>query len=214
MGTSQRLALVLLTASVVATAAALFGPGQLVYGVDLGAAGAGAFVLCAVCCLWLFATRSDEIFPEHMSVAERRAWVGLVYLVLVLASLMREMLMLSGHAQFPEGLHDLFAHRFMQRYLLLAVTWSLIDYLVGRRGTGIEIDERDLRLQHRAERAGDWVLTLIVIGAIIVLALIPQQLLSWWLAPIVLANVLIGVLIARSLVKNVVLAFSYRSRLV
>ena len=75
----------------------------------------------------------------------------------------------------------------------------------------MEADERDLRLRHRADRAGDWALTLIVINGIIVLASVPRELLSWWLAPIVLANVLIGLLIAKSLVEHVVLTLSYRS---
>lgn len=213
MHPAQRLAWVLVTAGVLAAAAALFGPSAPWLGMDLGAIGAGAFALCVILSIWLFATRSNEIFPEHTSIAERRAWVGLVFLAIVLASFTRGMLMLSAHGDIPEHIHDLFAHRFMERYLMLAIAWGVIAHLVGRRHGGIEADERDLRLRHRADRAGDWAFTLIAIGGIVVLASVPRELLSWWLAPIVLANVLIGLLIAKSLVEHVVLAFSYRANL-
>ncbi len=97
--------------------------------------------------------------------------------------------------------------------MLLAIAWGVLAHLIGRRDGGIETDERDLQLRHRADRAGDWAFTLIVIGGIVVLASVPRELLGWWLAPIVLANVLIGLLITKSLVEHVVLAFSYRAKL-
>ena len=68
-----------------------------------------------------------------------------------------------------------------------------------------------LRLRHRADRAGDWAFTLIVITGICVLALIQAPLHAWWLSPMVLANLLIGLLIAKSLVEHVALAFAYRA---
>ena len=213
MRSERQLAWFLFAVGALAACAALFAPGGQWHGLDLGAVGAGAFALCVILSIWLFATRGDEIFPERMSIAERRAWVGLVFLAFVLASFTREMLLLSGLRDIPEHIHDLFAHRFMERYVLLAIAWGVIAHLIGRRHGGIEVDERDLRLRHRADRAGDWAFTLIVIAGIVVLASVPRELLSWWLAPIVLANVFIGLLIAKSLVEHVVLAWSYRATL-
>jgi hypothetical protein len=209
----RRAAWFLVAAGGLAAVAALFAPSGHWHGLDAGATGASAFVICVILSVWLFATRSDQIFPEHMSITERRTWVGVVFLAIVLASFAREMLMLSGLGEIPEHIHDLFAHRFLERYFSLAIAWGVIAHLVGQREGGVEVDERDLRLRHRADRAGDWAFTLIVIGGIIVLASVPRALLGWWLAPIVLANVLIGLLIAKSLVEHVVLACSYRSSL-
>jgi hypothetical protein len=83
--------------------------------------------------------------------------------------------------------------------------------LISRAAGGIEADERDLRVRHRADRVGDWAFTLIVIAGIAVLASIPASSLEWWLAPIVLANVLVGLLIVKSFVEHVALAYTYRA---
>lgn len=208
---ATRLTWILVAAGLLAGGLALFGPGERWGGVDLGATGANAFVLCLVAAIWLFTTKSQDVFPEHMSLTERRAWVGLVFLVVILATFTSEMLALSGHAVIPESIHDLFAQRFIQRYVLLVIAWAVISHLIGRRAGGIEEDERDLQVRHRAGRAADLALSLIVIAAIVVLASVPRQQMSWWLAPIVLANLLIGLLIAKSLVEHVALAIAYRA---
>ncbi len=211
MQSAGRLALILLVLGSASAFAALFGPAQAWGGVDLGATGASVFMLSLLAAIALFAVRGDQVFPEHMSIAERRAWVGLVFTAIILVTFARELYVLSRHAAVPEGVNDLFARRFIERYVVVAIVWAVISHLIGRREGGPESDERDLRLRHRADRAGDWALTLIVINAIIVLASAPRELLGWWLAPIVLANVLIGLLITKSLVEHVVLALSYRS---
>jgi hypothetical protein len=211
MQSSGRLALILLSVGGVAAFAALFAPAEAWGGVDLGATGASVFMLSLIAAIVLFATRGDQVFPDHMSIAERRAWVGTVFIAILLIAFARELYLLSHHAVVREGINDLFARRFLERYVVAAVVWGVISHLIGRGEGGVEADERDLRLRHRADRAGDWALTLIVINGIIVLASVPRELLSWWLAPIVLANVLIGLLIAKSLVEHVVLTLSYRS---
>lgn len=209
MLTANRLALGLLLIGCIGGGITLFAPAERWGVVDVGATGGAVFVLSLVAAVALFAARGDQIFPERMSVAERRAWVGLVFLALILATFAREMLALAGHAVVPESTNDLFAPRYLQRYVLLSLAWGLLAHLVGRGG-GIETDERDLQMRHRADRAGDWALTLIVISGIFVLATYPRAVLAWWLAPIVLANVFIGLLIAKSLVEHLVLAYQYR----
>lgn len=211
MGSPAGRAWMLLGVGVLAAIAALFGPAEPWGGVNIGATGGAVFVFTMGGTIWLFASAGERVFPEHMSVAERRAWVGLVFLAIVLGAFTREMWSLSGHSAIPERIEDLFAHHFIERYLLIAIAWGVVAHLIGRREGGVEADERDLRLRHRADRAGDWALTLIVIAGIVVLALVPRALLSWWLAPIVLANALVGMLIAKSLVEHLVLAHAYRS---
>ena len=46
---------------------------------------------------------------------------------------------------------------------------------------------------------------------VVVLAAFPAAQLAWWLSPIVLANVLIGLLIAKSLVEYLALTLQYRA---
>lgn len=211
MRSTQRLAWVLLAIAGLAAVGAIFGPSERWGGVDLGATGAAVFLLALAAGIWLFAARGEGIFAEHMSVTERRAWVGLPFIAIIFVSLMRQLWMLSGHAVVPEYIHGLFAHQFVQRLFTLIVAWSVISYLIGRAAGSVDADERDLRLRHRADRVGDWAFTLIVIAGICVLASAPRELLSWWLAPIVLANLLIGLLIAKSLVEHIALAFAYRA---
>ena len=211
MRAAQRLAWVLLIFGSAAAAAAILGPSERWGGVDIGATGAAAFMLSLIAGIALFATRGEQVFPEYMSVSERRAWVGLAFMAVILASYFHEMWVLSGRGDLPDGIRDLFTNRFMQKLLIPIIAWSLISHLIGSRARGVESDERDLRLRHRADRAGDWAFTLIVIAGICVLALIPAPLLAWWLSPIVLANLLIGLLIAKALVEHVALAFAYRA---
>ncbi len=210
MRSVQRLAWVLLMTGSVAAIATVLGPAERWGGVDIGAAGGAVFMLSLVASIVLFARRGDEVFPEHMSVSERRAWVGLAFMAIILTSYFHELWMLSERGALPDGIQDLFANRFMQKLLMLVIAWSVISHLIGSRAGGVESDERDLRLRHRADRAGDWAFSLIVIAGILVLASIPAALLAWWLSPIVLANLLIGLLIAKSLVEHVALAFAYR----
>lgn len=205
-----RLALILLSVALASGFAALFGPASPWRGVDIGSVGASVFVLNLGAAIWLFAARGERVFPEDMSIAERRAWVGLVFLTFILVDFTRELLVLQDNAVVPEGPLDLFMRRFVHRCVFLLGAWGVISNLIGRQERGVLADERDLRLRHRADRAGDWALSLIVVNAIIVLAFVPREFLDWWLAPIVLANVLIGLLIAKSLVEHAVLTLSYR----
>jgi hypothetical protein len=196
---------------VLAALAVLFGPAQRWLGVDVGATGAVIFVLNAGAAICLFALRGEEIFPDDMSVAERRAWVGLVFLAVILLSLARHLWAISAQAVVPDRLDQFVAHEFVQRLLTLIAVWAVISHLIGRGAGAVESDERDLRWRHRADRGGDWALTLIVIACICVLVSVPMSLLEWWLTPIVLANVLIGILIAKSFVEHLVLTYAYRA---
>lgn len=200
----------LLAMGIVSAAAGLFGPSEAWGGVDLGAMGASLFVLTLGLAIWLFAVSGDAVFPDHLSYTERRAWVALVFLGLIVAAFVKEMLTLSLHAEVPTGIDELFARRFIERYVVIVIAWSVLSHLIARRAGSVESDERDLHLRHRADRAGHLALSLIVIGGISVLVLTPRTSLAWWLEPIVLANLLVGVLIARSLVENLMLTYFYR----
>jgi cell division protein FtsW (lipid II flippase) len=117
---------------------------------------------------------------------------------------------LSHQATPPTTLDDLYSRHFMQHLFGLTVVWQFLSHLIGRHAGKVQLDERDLQVRQAASRAGDWVLTVIVIAAVCALALVPMPLLERWLAPIVLANLLIGLLIARLLVKHLALTLAYR----
>jgi hypothetical protein len=177
--------------------------------VDVGATGASLFVLSLIAALVLFALRSGEVFPEDASVAERRAWVGALFIGFVLLDYLRFMWMVWQLPEPPSTPIAILAAHFLRRLVVLISVWAVISHLIGRPAGVVQTDERDLRLQNVSARAGDLVLTLIIVGCVCLLALLPAALLEWWLSPLVLANVLIGLLIARALVEHVVLTFAY-----
>jgi hypothetical protein len=205
MWTARRQAAVLLAIGVGAGLATLFGPDERTGGVDLGATGASLFMFSLVAAIVLFALRSHEVFPEDASVAEQRAWIGALFIGFVLLDYLTFMAALWQLPEPPATPMVALASRFLRRLFVLVIVWSVIC----RRAGNVQTDERDLRLQHVAARAGDLTLSLIIVTCVCVLAFTPAPLLAWWLSPIVLANVLIGLLIARSLVEHIVLTFAY-----
>jgi hypothetical protein len=211
MRSAQRLAKAFVWVGGLALLAALFGPAEPWGPVDLGATGAAVFMLCVAAMVWLFANGADKIFPADVSLGERRAWVGLLFGAIVLVVYARQLWVLSQGAAVPETIDVLFSHHFIQRLIALLIAWSVLSNLVGRDAGAIHADERDLRMQGRADRVGNWALTLIVMACVAVLALVPAAQLAWWLSPIVLANVLIGLLIAKALVEYLALTLQYRA---
>jgi hypothetical protein len=211
MGSAQRQAWLFVTVAITGALATFFGPSERWGGIDIGATGPVLFLLGAGALIWLFSAQAGRVFPEHMSLAERRAWVGLVFIAVIVVSFARQLWVLSLHSTQPEYLYGLFAHQFIHQLLVLIIVWTVISHVIGRGMDGVEADERDLRLQHRADRVGDLAFTLIVIAGILVLAFVPERRLAWWLSPVVLANLLIGLLITKSLVDHVALALAYRA---
>jgi hypothetical protein len=209
MWSARRQATVLVVLGFITGLAALFGPAERWGGVDLGATGATLFCLTLVAAIVLLANRANEIFPEDSALAERRAWIGTVFVVFVLLSFLRFMWALSHQPVPPQTLDTSYARHFLQHVFSLIVAWKVLSYLIGRGAGAVQLDERDLRLEHSAIRAGDVALTAIIIALVCALAFVPAPLLAWWLAPVVLANLLIGMLIARALVEHLVLMFAY-----
>jgi membrane protein YdbS with pleckstrin-like domain len=210
MHSSARLGLFLLVTAACGAFASLLGPSELWAGVDWGLTGAAVMTLAIIGATWLFAAHGDDVFPEDMSIEERRAWIGIAFLGLVLANFANQLWALSTHGVVPESPHAMFSHDALLRVAGPLIAWGIVANLVGRAAGGVERDERDLRLRHRADRFGDWALTTIVTACVVLLSVVPAADLEWWLAPVVLANVLIGTLIVKVLVEHVALALAYR----
>jgi hypothetical protein len=183
-------------------------------GVDLGATGAAVFHLCLAGLLVFMALKGSEVFPETWSLAECRGWVGMGFTALILAAMAKFLWSLSHLDVVPTRLYELPARNLVSFIVVMAIAWGVAAGVLGRRAGAVAHDERDLRLRFHADRAGDWALSLTVVASVLLLTNVPAASLAWWLQPLVLANVLIAVLIAKLLVEHVALVALYaRARL-
>jgi hypothetical protein len=206
----SRLAWVLLVLALVGALAGLFGPHERVWGVDLGATGIAVFGFTLWTGAWLFARHPDEIFPLEWSIAERRAWAGLLFLTLVFVNFLRFMVTLAHLESPPVSIRELPSQHFMWILFVLLISWAVVAKTIrGPQTELVELDERDLAVQRSADRAGDWVLTLVVIAVVLLLAFVSAEHLSWWLSPLIAANALIGLLIGRAFVEHACLVACY-----
>jgi hypothetical protein len=206
----SRLARAILGLALVGATASLFGPQERWWGVDIGTTGAAVFGLTLWAGAWLFVRYPDRVFSADWSIAERRAWVGLVFVLLVFLNFLRFMTAMAQLDATPMSLAELPSRHFMWNLFVLLIAWAVVaNALRGTQTEVVELDERDQRFRYEADRAGDWTLTLVVIGGVVLLATLSAERLSWWLAPLIAANSLIGLLIVRSLVEYVFLVTRY-----
>jgi hypothetical protein len=209
MWTVRRLWRALIALAFTACVASLFGPAAPWWGVDIGAVGSNVFHLAVIASTVVAAMRPREIFPEEMAIAECRAWVGCVFTAMILLGFAKYLAMLAHLEAVPTNFHDLPFRHFQVLLVTLFIAWGVTSGVLAHGAGAIESDERDLRLRHAADRDGDWALTFIVIGCVVLLMAVPAQRLDWWLEPIILANVLIGVLVVKVQVESVALVTRY-----
>ena len=112
---------------------------------------------------WCLAVRpvSGCDLPPEWSIAERRAWAGLLFLTLVFVNFAEVAWWRSAPSRFAAR---------SNRGIAFAVFHVEPVRAADRLGSGgrraaraadgaVELDERDLRMQRSADRAGDWALT-------------------------------------------------------
>ena len=158
----------------------------------------------------LFARDPEKIFSAEWALAERRSWVGLVFLALIVANFARFLWALAQRAEPPEHLREFPADYFIWNLFVLLISWAVVSSTIrGREPDVVERDERDLRFQFAADRAGDYTLSSIVIGCVILLVTMPAERLDWWLAPWVAAKVLLGLLMLKALSEHLYLVLRY-----
>jgi hypothetical protein len=205
-----RLAWTLLVIALVGAVAGLFGLGERVWGVDLGATGTTVFGFTLWIGAWLFARHPDAVFPPEWSIAERRAWAGLLFLTLVFVNFVRFMVSIAHLDSPPVSIAELPSQHFMWNLFVLLIAWAVVANAIrGPKTDLVELDERDSALQRSADRAGDWAFTFVVIAVVLLLAFVPAERLAWWLMPLIAANLLIGLLIGRSFVEHAFLVARY-----
>jgi hypothetical protein len=196
--------------ALVGAMASLFGPHERWWGVDIGATGTAVFAFTLWTGAWLFARHTEEIFRVEWSLAERRAWVGLLFLVLVFVNFARFMIAIAGLDSTPMTIAETPSKHFMWNLFVLLIAWSVVAKTIrGPARDLVELDERDLRMQHRAKRASDRAFVFVVVGIVLLLAYLPGGSLTWWLSPLVAAHALIGLLIGRAMVENACLVACY-----
>jgi hypothetical protein len=110
----------------------------------------------------------------------------------------------------PSTLRELPGRQFIWNLVVLLIAWGVVSASIrGAEPDAVESDERDERLRRAADRAGDWALSIVVVWCVGLLVALPGERLVWWLAPLVAANVLIGILIAKSLAEHLYLVSRY-----
>jgi hypothetical protein len=206
----SRLAWLLLVLAFVGAVAGLFGPHERVWGIDLGATGTAVFGFTLWTGAWLFARQPDAIFPAEWSIAERRAWAGLLFLTLIFLSFARFMQTLANLDSVPVAIAELPSRHFMWNLFVLLIAWAIVaKALRGPEKDVVELDERDLRTRRSAARAGNAAFIFVVVVIVLMLAYLPAEHLAWWLSPLIAAHALIGLLIGRSLVEHAFLVACY-----
>ena len=159
---------------------------------------------------WLFARHPEKIFSAEWALAEQRSWVGLAFLALIVANFAHFLWVLAQRAAPPVHLREFPADYFLWNLFVLLISWAVVSSTIrGREPDVVERDERDLRFQYAADRMGDYTLSSIVIGCVILLVTMPVERLDWWLTPLVAANVLIGLLMLKALAEHVYLVSRY-----
>jgi uncharacterized membrane protein len=179
-------------------------------GMDIGPVGSA--VLYAA--LWLFVVHlskhSEAAFPADASLAERQAWVATAFVSLIYFHWLTFMTMLPDLGAAADAISNPASRRFGIQVGMLIFAWIVVAGVV-RSGNreAVELDERDLRVRHAASRAGSGILAVSIIGLICALMMLPESM-SRWLRPLIVANALVGLLIAKTLTENVYAVLRYR----
>jgi hypothetical protein len=186
----------------------LGGEGWL--GIDFGPVGAALLYAG----LWLFvfqlANNAREVFPEEWSLAEKLSWVALVFVALIGFHVVNLLAALPDLGPGADQLRNSATRPLWTNVGMLIFGWIVVGSMLRRQNAaGVELDERDLRIAHRASRFADGSLMLLIICLVVMLVLVPEYSRTW-LRPLIVANVLIALLIARALAENVYTVLRYR----
>jgi hypothetical protein len=209
MNALHRRSWLLLSVAALGAAGMFLGPDGW-FGIDIGPVGSA--VLYAA--LWLFAIHlskhADAAFPIDAPLAERQAWVAVVFVTLIALHWLNFVVALRALGAEADRISNPASRQFSINLGMLIFGWIVVGGIV-RAGNreAVQLDERDLRIQHAAGRAGSGLSAMLIIGLISALATQPG-LLTPWLRPLIVANALVGLLIAKTLTENVYVVARYR----
>ncbi|HTU65359.1 MAG TPA: hypothetical protein VMF52_05395 [Steroidobacteraceae bacterium] len=205
-----RATLTLAAIALLALPTALLAPDDWIGGIDVGSLAATLYALSLGVVVWWVARAPEDPFPEEWLVDERRGWSGVFFGSLVLMSFAH---LLWSEAQQPDlpmtWQLTMFRHFGWNLGMLLVAAVVVHRVLGARRAEAVERDERDLRIAHEGALVANTFLTLLMLGLVVLLAMFPDSV-AGWLRPQIVANVLIGLLIARTLAEHITIVARYR----
>lgn len=172
----------------------------------------GAVVLYAALLLLAvhLAKNPEDAFPSDAPPAERQAWVAIVFLLLVAIHWMVFVVGMPTLGAAADEISNPASRRFATKVVLLLIGWAVVAAVLRRRNVdGVELDERDLRIQCSASRTGSGLTALLIVLSIVALATQPDRL-APWLRPLIVANALLGLLVLGTLAENVSVILRYR----
>ncbi len=211
MAAVSRLAWGILVLGLTGALANVFLPQSNVWGIDIGSLGATVFGFTLWTGAWLFARYPDRIFSPDWSVAERRAWTALVFIGLDFSLL--------------SAVHVACALDVRRAGRNPGVAGGSLhlepDGAVHRVGSGIGEHPGTRRGRRRIGRTRPAAAPCggsrratgrsrsSSCGASACWSVSPPNGSTWWLAPLIAANVLIGILIGKTFVEHVYLVARY-----
>jgi hypothetical protein len=143
----SRLSWVLLLVALGGAVASLIGPHERWWGIDIGSLGTVMFGAALWVGAWVFARHPDRIFSADWALAERRSWVGLVFLALIVASFARFLWALAQRPAPPGRLNEFPADYFGWNLFVLLISWAIVSSTI--RGRESEVVERDCAFNMR-----------------------------------------------------------------
>jgi hypothetical protein len=199
---------ILLSLAALGATGMFFGPDGW-HDLDMGSIGAA--VLYAA--IWLFVVHlsihSNAVFPEHASLNEKQGWIALAVVLLIAFHFLNLLDALSDMGALADDISNRATRNFGMNLGMLIFVWVVIGSIVrAQNADAVELDERDLRIQRAAHRFAGGLMTLQIIGLIALLAIFPEQA-QPWLRPLIAANVLLGLLISRTLAESIFLVSRY-----
>jgi uncharacterized membrane protein len=191
-------------------AAGMFLGGEGWLGIDFGPVGATVLYGGLWVIVFYLARYAGQVFPEEWSPAEKQAWVALVFVALVSFNMINLLAALPALGAAADQLRNSATRPLWTNLGILMAGWIVIAGIIRKQDDGgVERDERDLRIAHQAARIADGVMTFFIICLVVVLVALPEQSRTW-LRPLIVANALIALLIARTLVENIYTVLRYR----
>jgi hypothetical protein len=208
MAALHRRTQILISLAALGAAGMFFGPDGW-FGIDIGPVGAAALYAA----IWLFvihlARSPATIFPDQASPAERQGWVALVFVVLIAGHFLNFIAALPAMGDAADRISNPASRRFGINLGMLVFAWIVVGGILRTQNTeGVEADERDLRIQHSAQRMASGALSALIIGVVALLVIFPEQA-QQWMRPLIVGNFLLGLLIARTLTETVCLVARY-----
>ncbi len=195
---------------VLALAAAGLFLGPNGWRIDFGLIGGAPLYVALGLFIVYLSRHSKGVFPAEASLAERQGWVGFVFVTLIALHFLNFMAALPALGDQADLLSNTASRKFGGNLVLLIIVWTVTSRaLRAQNPDGVELDERDLRIHHGAQRLGSGFMVVLIVGVVVLLAMFPDVLRPW-LKPVIVGNALLGLLIASQLAEHVSLLLRYR----